>query len=244
MAMNLLLISQGCRAQRFVFGMALLMCLASTAMAQGNRVCLYERPNYGGNVFCVDSGNNANDLQRSGGVWTERIASIRVTGNVRATLFENPGFVGETYVVESDVPNVSQLRSNALRGWRRVAGSIQVERRGPSDPGQSGENRACVYSQPNFGGQSICFNIAEDVSDLRRARGWWNGRVGSVRLFGNAQLTIYESPSFGGASYLLSADVPDFNRLRSSESSPDHHTGVRRSHRSWRPSLRDFRQCG
>jgi hypothetical protein len=118
-----------------------------------------------------------------------------VTGNARATLFENPGFLGESYVVDSDIPSVAQLRSNELRSWQRVAGSIRSKDAVFSDPGQSAESRVCVYSQSNFGGQSICFNNGEDSPDLRRARGWWNGRIGSVRLFGNSQVTIYESPS-------------------------------------------------
>jgi hypothetical protein len=77
MTTNLFLISPGFKAHRLVFPIALLLCLASSAMAQGNRVCLYERPNYAGNVYCVDAGNGANDLQRAGGVWTGRVGSIR-----------------------------------------------------------------------------------------------------------------------------------------------------------------------
>jgi hypothetical protein len=203
-------------ARQAMLALPILFAVTTAAFAQGNRVCLYERPNYGGKVVCIDSGDDIDNLQRLTGGWSDRMGSIRLIGTAHATIFENAGFAGRSYRVETDIPNLNQLQGNELRGWRALASSIRVSGRGDSRQGQD-NSRACLYSQPNFNGQSVCFNLGEDSADLRRNRGGWNGRVGSIRLSGNAQVTIFEENAYAGASFVISDDVPDFAQLRNNQ---------------------------
>lgn len=207
-------------ARRIALLMALLVVLSATALGQGNRVCLYDQPNYGGQSICFNQGESAADFQRLPGGWNDRVASIRLFGNVQATIYEDVGFTGASFLVTSDIPNLARLRDNELRNWRSQSSSIRVERRGFNGgpiSGDAQDNRVCVYSQPNYGGRSVCFNAGEESADVRRVGGSWNDRASSIRVFGNVQATIYEDVGFGGASFVISSDVPDLARLRANE---------------------------
>jgi hypothetical protein len=207
-------------ARRIPLLLVFLLGLAGTALAQGNRVCLYDQPNYAGESICFNAGETADDFQKLSGGWNDRAQSIRLFGNVQATIYADAGFSGASFVVTSDLPDLAQLRDNELRNWRRQVSSIQVEARnvagGPVQGGAQ-DNRVCIYGQPNYGGQSVCFNVGEESSDLRRIGRGWNDRASSIRVFGNVQATIYEDTGFGGASYVVTTDVPDFAQLRGGE---------------------------
>jgi len=210
-------------ARRIPLLLGLLVALAAAALGQDNRVCLYDQPNYGGRSICFNQGETAADFQRLQGAWNDRVASIRLFGNVQATIYEDVGFGGGSFLVTTDIPDLARLRDNELRTWKSQASSIRVERRretaGPiaGGAGAAQDNRVCLYDQPNYGGQSICFNQGETAADFQRLQGAWNDRVASIRLFGNVQATIYEDVGFAGGSFLVTSDVPNMTRLRDNE---------------------------
>lgn len=198
---------------RFLWILCLLIGVSGSAIAQG-RVCLFEQPNYQGRSVCFNQGENQSDLQSLAGGWNDRVGSIRLTGNVQATIHEDVGFGGASFKINSDVPNVSLLRTNELRNWRTGISSITVERREVG--GQQGSaNRVCIYELPNYRGQSACFNAGESVSDLHSvSSGQWNDRVGSIRIFGNARVSLYQHVGFDGASNVVTSDIPNVAQLR------------------------------
>ena len=111
-----------------------------------------------------------------------------------------------------------QLRTSELRNWRTGISSIRVQRReigGPQGSGSMKANRACIYELPNFRGQSVCFNAGESVySVFHSVKGEWNDRIGSIRIFGNAQVTIYRHVGFDGASNVVTSDIPNVSQVR------------------------------
>ena len=74
--------------------------------------------------------------------------------------------------------------------------------------------RVCLYDQPYYRGQSVCFNAGEQVSEFNSLRGGWNDRAQSIRIFGNAEATIYEHAGFAGASFFVNSNVPDLGQIR------------------------------
>jgi hypothetical protein len=64
--------------------------------------------------------------------------SVRLVGDVQATIYENVAFGGASHVVSSDIPNLSQVRLGGTRGnFLRQVSSITVERSG-AGPGPVG----------------------------------------------------------------------------------------------------------
>ncbi len=60
---------------------------------------------------------------------------------------------------------------------------------------QQPQSKACFYSGNNFTGQSFCMNEGTQ----RAAFGpIWNDKISSVRVFGNASVTLCQNYSFGG----------------------------------------------
>jgi hypothetical protein len=54
---------------------------------------------------------------------------------------------------------------------------------------------ACFYRDSNFRGDYFCVNAGRDYSSLPSDV---NNQISSIRLFGNAQVTIFQEPRFGG----------------------------------------------
>jgi hypothetical protein len=189
---------------------------------QGNRVCLYPQANYGGQPLCINAGDSISDLQTAGAGWNDRVASIRLFGNARATIYQDSGFGGAAYLVTSDVPDLGSIREGNIGPWSRHVSSVRVEFSGSGGSGGSGGgggpsqgDRICLYEQANYRGQSVCFNPGDNTSDFQTIpSGNFNDRVGSIRVFGNVQATIYQHVGFGGTSYLVSSDIPNMAQLR------------------------------
>ena len=204
------------RVIRLLWVVCLLIGVSASALAQ-SRVCLFELPNYQGRSICFNEGESQGDLQTLAGGWNDHVGSIRLTGNVQATIHEDVNFGGASFTVSSDIPNMPQLRTSELRNWRTGISSIRVQRRevgGPQGSASMQANRVCIYELPNFRGQSVCFNAGESVSDLHTVPGEWNDRVGSIRIFGNAQVTIYQHVGFDGASNVVTSDIPNVSQIR------------------------------
>lgn len=71
-------------------------------------------------------------------------------------------------------------------------------------------DRVCVYENNNYQGWEECFEAGDEVNDLRRH----NDAISSVRIFGNAVITIFDNKNFGGQSVQLSANVADLAQMR------------------------------
>ena len=75
---------------------------------------------------------------------------------------------------------------------------------------------ACFYKDANFGGAKFCIERGEQLAMVPEG---FNDRLSSVRIFGNAQVTLFENRDFGGRTLNLRDNV---NNLQSYQVSPGH----------------------
>jgi hypothetical protein len=116
-------------SSRLLLLLGLMTMLGSSAMAQGDRVCLYDQPNYRGQSVCFSPGERVSELQAVRGGWNDRAQSIRIFGNAEATIFEHAGFTGASFYVDASVANLAQIRQRMRGGLQNEISSIAVERR-------------------------------------------------------------------------------------------------------------------
>ena len=115
-------------ALRVLLLMVVMTLLASSALAQGGWVCLYELPYYRGQSVCFSPGQQVSDFFGLRGGWNDRAQSVRVFGNAEATIYEHAAFTGASFFVNSDVPNLGMIR-RMRGGLGNEISSITVESR-------------------------------------------------------------------------------------------------------------------
>src|SRR5512141_3142998 len=77
-----------------------------------------------------------------------------------------------------------------------------------SNPPQNG---ACFFKETGYRGTSFCAQAGESLENLPPG---FNDSIRSVRIFGNAQVTIFSDNRLAGASTSLRNDVPDLRQLQ------------------------------
>jgi hypothetical protein len=79
--------------------------------------CFYENPGYGGNYFCLRTGETLDSLPSR---MNDRISSIRVFGNAEVRAFQDYGFEGSSARYDYDVSNLRQ------GNWDNRISSVEV----------------------------------------------------------------------------------------------------------------------
>lgn len=69
-----------------------------------DEVCFYERPNFRGDSFCAEPGDDIARLGR----WNDQISSIRVRGDARALVCERTNFNGRCVVISRDAASLGR----------------------------------------------------------------------------------------------------------------------------------------
>jgi len=97
----------------------------------------------------------------------------------------------------------------------------------PSEP----RNGACFYRDPDFRGDYFCAAVGEEISSVPYSM---SGRIASIRLFGDAEVHLFENSRFGGRSTTFDFDVEELeyegwdhrvSSLRVMRSGSDRETG-------------------
>jgi hypothetical protein len=68
----------------------------------------------------------------------------------------------------------------------------------------------CFYEDINFGGRYFCSPAGESTPSVPSGM---NDRISSMRIFGNASVTLYRDPNYRGESEVITSDVSDFRRF-------------------------------
>ncbi len=76
-----------------------------------------------------------------------------------------------------------------------------------ASPAQSSEGQVCLYSEPNHRGYVICRFVGQSEYNLDNFG--LNDRITSIRVLGNAMVSVFEHPNFGGARLDITRDVYD-----------------------------------
>ena len=67
-------------------------------------------------------------------------------------------------------------------------------------------NGACFHRDPDFRGDYFCTAVGEEIASVPFAM---SDRIASIRLFGNAEVTVFQNGRFGGRSTRFDREVPD-----------------------------------
>jgi hypothetical protein len=200
----------------FIVLAAILVIFASPGLAaEDDRVCLYKDENFKGHEQCYRPGDEVSDLKDAD------ISSIRVYGHARAMLYQDRDFRGHTMDFTTDIADLKRVSKT----WHDHVGSLRVttdkasdreavydrersnSRNKPSsDPLREG---VCVYDRPNFEGHSQCWPSGSSVSDLKSDN--WNGKIQSIRVFGDARLAAYRGSNFRGDRIVIDHDVSNLS---------------------------------
>jgi hypothetical protein len=75
--------------------------------------------------------------------------------------------------------------------------------------GSEPKSGVCFYKDPEFRGEYFCARDGENERDMPRGM---NDKISSVRIFGNASVTVFQDSRFEGRSSRFDYDVPDLKR--------------------------------
>ena len=70
---------------------------------------------------------------------------------------------------------------------------------------RSTNSRVCFYEHSHFGGWQQCYSPGEELADL----GNYRNKISSVRVYGDARVTLYANKNFEGASLEITSDMND-----------------------------------
>ncbi|HET9216010.1 MAG TPA: peptidase inhibitor family I36 protein [Terriglobia bacterium] len=70
---------------------------------------------------------------------------------------------------------------------------------------RSTNSRVCFYEHSHFGGWQQCYGPGEELADL----GNYRNKISSVRVYGDARVTLFANKNFEGASLEVTSDLND-----------------------------------
>jgi hypothetical protein len=103
------------------------------------------------------------------------------------------------------------------------------------NPDRQNRNQVCFYTDENFRGESFCANLGERVRNLGER---FNDRASSIRIFGRADVTVFEDENFGGPRRTYDRDIANLrewnDRITSFQVSGGDRSGERGDERGGR----------
>jgi len=206
---------------RFSIAAGVVLAFAATASAQTwgrprvpqSGACFYEHINFEGRYFCYRSGTSNDNVPRG---LNNEISSIRIFGDAQVVVYRDGDFRGSSRHFES---SVSDLRREGLND--RIS-SLRVDERrygrGDGGRGRGGgpwwgrpptpRAGACFYRDINFGGDYFCGSLGSRAEVPRGT----NDEISSVRVFGDAEVTVFRDVNYQGNSRRIDRDVRDLRR--------------------------------
>jgi hypothetical protein len=76
--------------------------------------------------------------------------------------------------------------------------------------GATPRSGVCFYENINFGGRYFCSAAGVSTPQLSRSD---NDEISSIRIFGNAVVTVYRDPDFRGQSRVIDSNLSDLRSL-------------------------------
>ncbi len=85
--------------------------------------CFYKDVNYGGEFFCLERGEDVNDLHGD----NDKVSSMRLFGGARVSIYEHNDFRGINRSLTDDVRNFREVNFSGGRDWNDRISSIRVD---------------------------------------------------------------------------------------------------------------------
>jgi hypothetical protein len=95
-------------------------------------------------------------------------------------------------------------------GWWDPEPGATWPPRGDWHGGRWERGGACFYKDPGFGGGFFCLRRGE----RRESLGDYGDKISSIRVFGNARVSVYDDRDFRGASASSNRDISDLRDWR------------------------------
>lgn len=90
-----------------------------------------------------------------------------------------------------------------------VSQDAAAQSRSDRDRGRD-RDRVCVYQHAGYGGWEQCLAVGDSLEDLGNRR----NQISSVRVFGRAEIILFEHPNFQGQQIVLGENTSDFRELK------------------------------
>lgn len=178
-----------------------------------NGACFYNRTEFRGMYFCVGAGDSYAELP---GHFRKKISSVRIRGQASVQLFDQAGFGGESLGSQQHIPDLAKFAvAQPKRTWDNRVLSLRVI----YDPGRTRQSRrtatalrtrprqgACFFREAGYRGESVCLATGESLDRLPAG---FERNIVSVRVYGHADVVIYEGAEFSGDSEHLWSNVAD-----------------------------------
>jgi hypothetical protein len=179
--------------------------------------CFYRDVNFGGQYFCASVGDVAEQVPPG---MNDQISAIRIFGNAEVTVYRDVNFQGQARNFDSSMEDLRRT------GFNDRISSFRVSTRGTwgGGPGDARENRrwawgrpsvprsgACFYRDINYGGQYFCASVGETSEQVPAGM---NEQISSIRVFGNAEVTVFREMGFQGQSRRFDSDVRDLRDVK------------------------------
>jgi hypothetical protein len=181
--------------------------------------CFYEDIHYRGEYFCTRTGSDLSRVPYGG---NNQISSIRLFGNARVTVYSGTNFEGASRHFDDDMGDLRRA------GFNDRISSIRVDRSHGSGRGDgSGRNwwgndwdgrwgrprvpssGACFYQNRDFGGDYFCAPAGASAPQVPRGT---NDKISSIRLYGDAEVTVFQDSHFEGRSSRFERNMGDLRR--------------------------------
>jgi hypothetical protein len=201
-------------------GLALVFVVSATAQDWGrprepsSGVCFYEHANFEGEYFCARAGSSESQVPRAA---NDRISSIRVFGNARVVVYSDSDFRGSSRRFDNDARDLRH------EGFNDRISSFRVEARGGNAGGNWGGGDwdsswgrprppsagACFYQDAHYRGDYFCAPLGASASQVPSGT---NDRISSIRVYGGAEVTVFQDAYFEGRSSRFDSNMDDLRR--------------------------------
>lgn len=159
-------------------------------------VYLYAEPDFIGT--CLRLIADAPDLRQYG--FDDRVSSVRMQGDFKATLYSDPAFTGMSTIVTGEVANLAGSDIGADQ-----ATSLQI-RRGAAPLGVTCEGAGVyLYAEANYQGR--CVKFLDSVPDLRQFD--FDNLASSMQIIGNFSVAIYSDQAYRGQFSIIESSDPN-----------------------------------
>jgi len=192
-------------------------------------VCFYQDSQFRGDYFCAPVGAVRNTVPYG---TNDQISSIQVFGDAEVVVFRDINFRGASRVFDSSISDLRRAGFNDRVSSYRVGTGGGFARDGFGGGGWGGaygggayngggygggddwapswgrpvvpRSGACFYEGPNFNGRYFCSSVG---SSAARVPPGANDKISSIRLYGNAEVTVFRDIDYNGQSRIVESDI-------------------------------------